>query len=107
MAKFYGKVGYIITSETAPGTGIWADNVTEKTYSGDVVKESSSWRAGDNLNDDLNISNQISIVSDPFANQNFHAIKYVEWMGAKWKVTRVDVRFPRLLLTIGGVYNGN
>lgn len=105
MAKFHGIIGYATTSETAPG--VWTNGITEKTYSGDVVKESSRWQTGDGLNDDLNVSNQISIVSDPFANQNFHSIKYVEWMGTKWKVKKVDVRFPRLLLTIGGVYNGN
>lgn len=105
MAKFYGVIGYAETSETTPG--VWTEGITERTYSGDVVKESSRWQAGENLNDNLNVSNQISIVSDPFANQNLHSIKYVSWMGAKWKVTKVDVRFPRLLLTFGGVYNGN
>lgn len=104
MAKFYGVIGYSTTTETSPG--VWTEAATERTYSGDVVKESSRWQAGENLNDDLKISNQISIVADPFAYQNVHNIRYVNWMGGLWKISRVDIRRPRLLLTIGGVYNG-
>ena len=105
MAKFYGPIGYAISSEIRPG--VWKDTVTEKPYPGDVIRNTSKWTTtSDSTNDDLNVSNQISIIADPFAYQNFHCIKYVEFMGAKWKVTSVDVQHPRLLLTLGGVYNG-
>ena len=105
MAKFYGPIGYAISSEIRPG--VWKDTVTEKAYPGDVIRNTSKWTTtSDSTNDDLNVSNQISIIADPFAYQNFHCIKYVEFMGAKWKVTSVDVQHPRLLLTLGGVYNG-
>jgi hypothetical protein len=67
---------------------------------------SSQWQAGENLNDNMNINNRISILADPFAYQNFHTIKYINWMGAKWKVGSVEVQSPRLILAIGGVYNG-
>ena len=104
MAKFYGPIGYAETVETAPG--VWKEIVTERPYSGDVLRISRSWQAGENLNDDLNINNQISIIADPFANQNFYAMRYVKWMGASWKISKIDVQRPRLILTIGGVYNG-
>ena len=106
MAKWYGKVGYIETKETSPG--VWKPEVIERPYFGDVLRNSSRWSSSsDSTNDDLNINNQISIVADPFAYRNFHSIKYVEFMGAKWKVTSVDAnQRPRLILTIGGVYNG-
>lgn len=104
MAKFYGLIGYAETSETSPG--VWTEVITERSYYGDVIKNSRRWQAGENLNDDLTINNQISIVADPFAYQNFHAIKYIKWMGASWKITNIDVQSPRLILTIGGVYNG-
>jgi len=104
MAKFYGKVGYADTVETKPG--VWTPTVTERTYSGDVLRSSTSWKAGENLNDDLTISNQISIVADPFAYQNSFAMKYVKWMGAAWKIDKIDIHRPRLILTLGGVYNG-
>jgi hypothetical protein len=104
MAKFYGVIGYSETSEIADG--VWEDVITELTYSGDVIRNSKRFQAGESLNDDLTVNNEISIVADPFANQNFHKMKYVTWLGAKWKITKVDVQRPRLLLTIGGVYNG-
>lgn len=103
MAKFYGSIGYAETIETVPG--VWAESLTERQYSGDILKLSRRWQAGENLNDDLTINNLISIVADPFAYQNFHKMRYIEWMGAFWKITNVEVQRPRLILTIGGVYN--
>lgn len=106
MAKWYGVVGYAETKQVQPGA--WKDEITERKYSGDVIRNSSRWStSSDSTNDDLNINNQISILADPFAYQNFHSIKYIEFMGAKWKVNSVDAsQYPRLILTIGGVYNG-
>lgn len=103
MAKFYGTIGYMVQKETTPG--VWTEDITEKTYSGDVIKNTRRYQSGENLNDNLEVNNQISILSDPFADQNFHSMRYIVWMGAKWKVTNVEVIRPRLLLTIGGVYN--
>lgn len=103
MAKFYGNIGYGETVETRPG--VWEEKITERNYYGDVLQFNRRWETGEHLNDDLNINNKISIVADPFAYQNFHAIRYVEWMGAKWKVTNVEVQYPRLILTVGGVYS--
>lgn len=103
MARFYGKVGYGEIQETRPG--VWEEVATEKDYYGDVLQFIRRSETGEHLNDDLNVNNKISIVADPFACQNFHAMRYVEFMGAKWKVTNVEVQYPRLILTIGGVYN--
>lgn len=103
MAKFYGKIGYGETTETKPG--IWEEVITERHYYGDVLQLNRRWESGEHLNDNLNLNNKISIVADPFACKNFHSIRYVEWMGAKWKATNVEVQYPRLILTIGGVYN--
>lgn len=103
MARFYGAVGYVETVETAPG--VHREKITEHRYYGDVVRNSSSWTASpDSTNDDLRMNNQFSILADPFAYQNFHLIKYVEYMGTKWEVTRIDENRPRLILTVGGVY---
>lgn len=105
MAKFYGKVGYAEPVETSPG--VWMDEITERTYSGDLIRNNSRWAtSSESTNDDLNLNTQISIVADPYAYQKFHFIKYVEFMGAKWKVTSVDPQRPRLILNVGGVYNG-
>lgn len=104
MAKFHGIIGYGITVETKPG--VWKDQITEREYSGDLNKNTRRLQSSDQLNDNIVVSNEISILSDPFANENFHSIRYVEFMGAKWKITNVDVQYPRLVLTLGGVYNG-
>lgn len=105
MARFYGKIGYAVTEETTPG--VWVEVITERPYYGELVRNTRNLQASENLNDDVMISNEISIVADPYANQNFHAMRYVEFMGTKWKVRSVDVKYPRLVLNIGGVYNGN
>lgn len=104
MAKWYGKVGYVTTVETDPG--IYEQKVTERPYSGDLLRNISKWVPSDSVNDNLDISNQISIVADPFAYQNFSSIKYVEFMNAVWEVSSIEVQYPRLILTVGGVYNG-
>ena len=103
MAKFYGNVGFADTVETEPG--IWEENVIARPYYGDLSRNFRKLESSGGVNDDINVSNEISIVSDPYANLNFHAIRYIEFMGAKWKVTNVEVQYPRLILTIGGVYN--
>lgn len=104
MAKFFGTIGFNEgTVETAPG--VWEQQVVERQYYGDLLRNSRRLQPTDQLNDDINISNEISIVADPYANANFHSIRYVEFMGAKWKVSNVEVQFPRLILTLGGVWN--
>lgn len=104
MAKWHGVIGYAETVQTTPG--VWEEQITERSYYGEVLRNSRRLQTADQLNDNINISNEISIVADPYANQNFHAMRYVEFMGAKWKISNVDVQPPRLILTAGGVYNG-
>lgn len=105
MAKFYGPIGYAETVETSPG--VWKDRITVRNYYGEVIRNTSKWStSSDSTNDNLNVDNQISIVADPFAYQNFYSMKYIEFMGAKWKIIKVEPKHPRLILTIGGLYNG-
>lgn len=103
MAKFCGLIGFEVTTETEPG--IYEESIIENCYYGDVIRNLRRLNDNGKVNPDVNISNQISIVADPFANNNFHSIRYVEYMGAKWKVTDVEVQYPRLILSIGGLYN--
>lgn len=103
MSKWYGKIGFVEFNETSPG--VYQEAIQERTYAGDISRNQRSWEVGEGLNDNLNISNIISIVADPYACQNFHAIRYLTFMGSKWKVRTVEASFPRLNLTIGGVYN--
>jgi hypothetical protein len=104
MAKFYGKVGYVESVKTKPG--VWDEAVTERSYYGDVLRNVRRYQTADKTTDDINVDVRISIVADPYANDHFHSIRYVEFMGTKWEVPSVEPQYPRLLLTLGGVYNG-
>ena len=103
MAKFCGNVGYAQTVETSPG--VWEEQITERKYYGEIVRNMRKLQTSEQLNDNIDITNEISIVDDPYANQNFHAMRYVEFMNAKWKISSVEVKYPRLILSIGGLYN--
>lgn len=105
MAKFYGPIGFAEMVETSPG--VFQPQITERGYYCEVISFNSNWTSSsDSTNDDLIIDNQFSILADPFASQKFHTMKYIEFMGAKWKIKKVQPKYPRLILTTGGVYNG-
>ena len=103
MAKFYGNVGFAETVETEPS--VWEEKIVERPYFGDVLRRSRRLESSGNVISNVNVTNEISIVADPYANQNLFAMRYVEFMGTKWEISNVDVQYPRLVLTIGGVYN--
>ena len=102
MAKFYGEIGFAVTEETSPG--VYTEKIEIRNYYGELIRNTRRLQTSDKLNDDINVANEISIISDPYANQNFHSIRYVEFMGSKWKVSSVEVSYPRLILTLGGLY---
>ena len=104
MAKYYGSVGYEDTVEN--DSGIFEEMITEREYYGDVVRNNRRLENSGEISDSINVTNQISIVADPYAVQNFWKIRYATFMSQKWKVKEVTVEFPRLILTLGGLYNG-
>ena len=106
MARFHGEVGYGETVESPSGSGVWVDQITEFPYTGDVIRNSRRLESGEGLNDDISVGNSISIVADQHAIEHFFKIKYVRWAGVLWTVTTVEVRSPRLILSLGSVYNG-
>lgn len=106
MARFFGAVGYGEPVEDPPGSGVIVDQVIEQEYQGDVLRNTRSLDANEKVNEDIVVGNSISIVADDHAIKFFHKIKYVMWEGVRWTVTNVEVRPPRLILTLGRVYNG-
>ncbi|RPI66910.1 MAG: hypothetical protein EHM43_10485 [Ignavibacteriae bacterium] len=106
MARFYGEVGYGESIETPADSGIFVDEICEFAYYGDVIKSTRQLENGEGLNSDIRVNNSISIVADQYAIDHFFAIRYVRWAGAMWTVDTVEVRSPRLILTLGSVYNG-
>lgn len=103
MSKWYGQVGFKTTTEDAPG--VWAEHIIERNYFGDLMRNYQQVESTDIVNG-MNMSNNISILADPFAYENFQHMIYVTYMGTKWKVSTVDVEYPRITLSIGGVYHG-
>lgn len=104
--KFSGSVGFW-EGDKQVKPGVFKPSIIEKPYTGDVYRYSRRFQTESNKqNDNLNVSNQISILSDLYMQRNWPSIKYVVWNGVKWKVTSVDVDYPRITLEIGGVWNG-
>lgn len=104
MAKFFGEIGFGLSEETSPG--VWDDVITEKPYFGDVIRNSRQLEDGNSVNTDISVGNSISIVADAYASENFFAMRYIKWAGTLWTVQSVVVERPRLILRLGGVYNG-
>lgn len=105
MAKWAGLVGFRNETESIEKPGVWVEEITNRNYYGDIIKNYRSLDNNSEINDGINVTNQISIISDPYAQNNFHKIIYVTYMGIKWKVKTVEVQYPRLLLSLGGTYN--
>lgn len=104
MTKYHGYVGYAVDVEAYPG--VWEEQITEHEYFGDVIKNKMSMQQNSSVNAGITINNSISIVGDPFAYDHFYAIRYATYLGKKWTVTSVEINRPRLILTLGGVFNG-
>lgn len=104
MSRYFGNVGYVFTTETAPS--VFAEQAVERPYKGDELTIYRRLEKGEGVNDNVEIGNQFSILADAYAYENFFAIRYLTWMGQCWKVTKVTVQRPRLLLDVGGLWNG-
>lgn len=104
MARYFGKVGYGLSVDQ--GAGVWIDQITEKEYQGDLIKDNRKLDANDNTGGNISVQNSISVVADDWTMSNFTKIRYVEWSGVNWTVSAVEVVYPRLILRLGEVYNG-
>ena len=104
MAKFYGAIGFAIP--TLVERGVVRDEISERMYRGDIQSQSRRWQPGETLTDELTCSMRLSIVADNFANIHLGQIRYVKYGGTAWEVNTVEVARPRLVLSVGGVYNG-
>lgn len=109
MARFFGKIGFVKTEETDPENhpGVWRPIIKEREYYGDVIRNSRRWdQNGTGVNDNLVLNHTVSIVADDYADRNLGAMKYVVWRGERWQISTIEVQRPRIILSLGGVYNG-
>lgn len=104
MSKFFGEIGFATQVETSPG--IWEDKIIEKQYYGDIAREARRFSASEQVLDNINLSNQLSIIADGYVVDNVQNLRYVRWLGGLWKISYVELKFPRLVLEMTGVYNG-
>lgn len=104
MAKFSGVIGFATQTQTKPG--VWKDEIKERKYRGDIIRDTNRYQSANQANDNLTIDNQISIVSDSYANENFGYMKYINYKGIKWKIKSVELKYPRLIISFGDIYNG-
>lgn len=104
MAKWYGVIGFEETVETAPG--VWEEQITKRSYYGELRRNTRRLQSTEHLNDDITINNEISIIADPYARNHYHSIRYAEFSGSAWKISNIEEQFPRLVLTLGGIWNG-
>lgn len=104
MARFYGKIGYATTTEVSPG--VYKPQITEHEYFGDVLQDIRQYEMSGKVNENVNISNRFSVVADVYAYDNYALMRYVEFMGVKWTVTKVEIMYPRIIISVGGLYNG-
>lgn len=104
--KWSGKIGFAEdTGETAPS--VFAERIVERSYYGDVLELGRQMQGSDQINEDVTVGNSLSVVADPFASANLYNLRYATFMGQRWKVSAVKVQLPRLVLTLGGIWNGN
>lgn len=107
MSKWFGKIGFVELVETAPS--VWQatdESIVEKSYKGDVSRKAVRWQNGQNLNNDLIVNNTISIVADDYIMDHYGYMKYIEWRGTLWEISDITIEYPRLIISLGGVYNG-
>lgn len=105
MARYHGTIGFLVTADNQE-TGIAEEQAVEKPFFGTVIEHTRKWSENDHLNDDLTLSNQISITATDYAFKNASSIAYATFMGQRWKVTSMRVKYPNIILTLGGIWNG-
>lgn len=104
MNKWAGVIGFAINAETTPG--VWEDSITEKTYVGDIIDVRVRRNTTQDINDNINLSAKISVVMNPYLRDHLDKLRYLTYFGSCWKISDISVEFPRLVISLGGVYNG-
>jgi hypothetical protein len=110
MSKYAGLVGYVTQEESVPG--VWSQVEKTSTMKGDIIRQSSTNGNGarisdtGKINDDISLSHRVSLLGDAYAFNNYYAIKWIKIDGHKWQVTSVELQRPRIIITVGGLWNG-
>lgn len=109
MAKCYVEIGFVETEEKIDGTihtGVWEEKIVPKMYYAEIRRNYKVTASNDKVNSDILLNNTFSIIADPYANNNYFAMRYVKFNNVKWEIANVEVEYPRLIINVGGIYNG-
>lgn len=104
MAKFSGLVGYVTQEEKVPG--VWVPVENPRKMKGDVIRQSASSQNGNKVNSDISLNHRVSLIGDAYAFGNYYNIKWIELHGRKWEVSSVEIERPRIIVNLGGLWNG-
>lgn len=104
MTKFSGNVGFK-TEDVESDPGVWEEHYIERHMTGAIVRASTVVSNDGVINPNLRMNNNISVVGDQYSFENFSNIRYVVYMNKKWLVSDVEIKRPRIILTLGSVMN--
>lgn len=102
--KYSGKVGYAVQTETAPG--VWTKEIKEVHMYGDTLSYGAQPVSSDKVNQDVALSNEISLMGNPIIFENLSTLEYLILSGIKWEITSINLDPPRIKVALGGVWNG-
>lgn len=100
--KWFGEIGYFVESNNVDG--IVTDSFITQQYYGDIIKDYKTNTSENAVNEDFELSNRISVVADPYLISHFHKIAWISFMETKFKVRSVELQYPRLIVSLGGVF---
>lgn len=106
MARFSGKIGFATTSESVSEPSVYEETITERKYTGFILTEYNNHNDKTTINTDVRLNMRFSIIMDPYTAQNINNLRYIEYMGTKWKISSVEVKLPGLIISIGDMWNG-
>ncbi len=104
MAKYAGLVCYVTQEEKVPG--VWTPLENPVLMKGDIIRQSSNYQDNGKINSDISLNHRVSLVGDAYAFDNYYNIKWIMLDGRKWEVTSVEIQRPRIIVSIGGLWNG-
>lgn len=103
MAKCSGKIGFALTVETSPG--VFEERIVEKPYKGNITQLNAHVEDENSINSNFRINNNISVVANKYFLENLGHMRYVTYKGLPFKITSFQVIPPRLIFSLGSVYN--
>lgn len=101
--KYYGALGFVEYIEEP--VGVFREVIREYNYYGDVVRIINHSQGAEKVTDDLKVNNQISVLVDPYALENFANLRYATFNNSKWEVSAVELAYPRLVISFRGLYH--